>query len=582
MSSASNLSQLRAEMQQRWRAGEYLPVEFYLAQQPALRDDASGVVDLIILEIFLREEKGETPDADEYYQRFHEYADLLRIQFDLHSDLRARGGPVACDTGSLPSATSHKDRPEEKEANTSQGIHWLAAEADLRRRQEELHAWETRLRLIYEQAPAILWTTDTALRFTSSKGLGLRSLGLQTDQVAGLSLYDFFQTEDPMFPPIQAHLQALQGQAVSYEQVWLGQVFQVRVEPLHDPEKGIMGCTGVALEITDRKRAEENLQRSHEALNQKVAQRTAALAKANEALEQLLGEQVQVAEELHEQNEILQAILDGTTDAIYVKDLQGRYLLINPAGARFLGRPVEEILGQDDRALFSPESAAAIMAQDRWVLTSGRTQTVEEVGTVGGQTLIYLSTKGPYRDNEGRLIGLFGISRDISDRKRSERRLAAEHAVARALGASANLAEAAPRIIKVIGENLGWTTGAVWSFDRHAQLLRCQGFWHFSTHPVPEFEALTRAMVVPPGTNLVGQAWSTGQSVWLTDITQAPSFLRVRAAARVGLHTLLATPILSENAVLGVLEFGDVAVREPDAELLDMLSLYRQPNCPVH
>ena len=48
-------------------AGEYLPVEFYLAQQPALRDDASGVVDLIILEIFLREEKGETPDADEYY-----------------------------------------------------------------------------------------------------------------------------------------------------------------------------------------------------------------------------------------------------------------------------------------------------------------------------------------------------------------------------------------------------------------------------------------------------------------------------------------------------------------------------------
>ena len=140
MSSASNLSQLRAEMQQRCGAGEYLPVEFYLAQQPALRDDASGVVDLIILEIFLREEKGETPDADEYYQRFHEYADLLRIQFDLHSDLRARGGPVACDTGSLPSATSHKDRPEEKEANTSQGIHWLAAEADLRRRQIELHA----------------------------------------------------------------------------------------------------------------------------------------------------------------------------------------------------------------------------------------------------------------------------------------------------------------------------------------------------------------------------------------------------------------------------------------------------------
>ena len=175
----------------------------------------------------------------------------------------------------------------------------------------------------------------------------------------------------------------------------MGQVYQVRVEPLHDPEKGIMGCSGVALEITDRKRTEENLQRSHEALNQKVAQRTAALAKANEALGQLLDEQVQVAEELHEQNDILQAILDGTTDAIYVKDLQGRYLLINAAGARFLDRPVEEILGQDDRALFSPESAAAIMAQDRWVLTSGRTQTVEEVGTAGGQTRHLPIHQGP-------------------------------------------------------------------------------------------------------------------------------------------------------------------------------------------
>ena len=403
-------------------------------------------------------------------------------------------------------------------------------------------------------------------------GAGAASLDLQTNQVVGQSLYDFFRTEDPTYPSIQAHLQALQGQTASYEQAWHGQVYQVRVEPLLDPEKGITGCSGVALEITDRKRTEENLQRAQEDLNQRVAQRTAALAKANEALGQLLDERAQVAEALYEQNAILQAVLDGTTDAIYVKDLQGRYLLINAAGARFLDRPVEEILGQDDRVLFSPETAAAIMAQDRLVLASGQTQTVEDVGTAGGQTRTYLSTKGPYRDAEGQLIGIFGISHDISDRKRAEKRLAAEHAVARALSESASFAEAAPRIIQAICENLAWTTGAVWNFDRHAQVLRCQEFWHVPHHPVPEFEAITRAMTVPPGTKLAGQAWSTGQAVWVTDVSQDSSSLRARAAADGGIHVVLATPILSANAVLGVLEFSDVTVRQPDADLLDMLS----------
>ena len=94
--------------------------------------------------------------------------------------------------------------------------------------------------------------------------------------------------------------------------------------------------------------------------------------------------------------------------------------------------------------------------------------------------------------------------------------------MARALSESANFAEAAPRIIQAICENLGWTTGAVWNFDRHAQLLRCQEFWHVPHHPVPEFEAITRAMTVPPGTKLAGQAWSTGQAVWVTDVSQDP------------------------------------------------------------
>ena len=117
---------------------------------------------------------------------------------------------------------------------------------------------------------------------------------------------------------------------------------------------------------------------------------------------------------------LLQGITEGTTDAVFVKDLEGRYLMINTAGARFLGRTVGEVLGKDDTELFSPEVGRAIKERDRAVVHAGETQTYEEPGTAAGVTRLYLATKGPFRDPNGQVIGLLGICRDITDRKRAE------------------------------------------------------------------------------------------------------------------------------------------------------------------
>ena len=117
---------------------------------------------------------------------------------------------------------------------------------------------------------------------------------------------------------------------------------------------------------------------------------------------------------------LLRGITEGTTDAVFVKDLQGRYLMINSAGAGFLGKTVKEILGKNDSELFPPQVGRAIMERDHIVVQSGLAQTYEEDGTAAGVTRTYLSTKGPYRDSNGEVIGLLGICRDISDRKRAE------------------------------------------------------------------------------------------------------------------------------------------------------------------
>ena len=130
----------------------------------------------------------------------------------------------------------------------------------------------------------------------------------------------------------------------------------------------------------------------------------------------------QAEESLQQSYDLLHAVIEGTTDAVFVKDRQGRYLMINTAGARFLGKTVAEVIGKDDTELFSPETARAIMEGDRRIMATGEVQTFEDVGTAAGVTRTYLSTKGPYRDAQGNVVGVIGISRDISERKRAEER----------------------------------------------------------------------------------------------------------------------------------------------------------------
>ena len=118
---------------------------------------------------------------------------------------------------------------------------------------------------------------------------------------------------------------------------------------------------------------------------------------------------------------LLDAIISGTSDAIYVKDLQGRYLLANEAAARLAGITMDRIIGRDDQALFQEPSCGQIMATDRAILASGRTMKLEERATNhDGVEMVFLETKGPVFDRDGRITGLFGISHEITERKQSE------------------------------------------------------------------------------------------------------------------------------------------------------------------
>ena len=124
---------------------------------------------------------------------------------------------------------------------------------------------------------------------------------------------------------------------------------------------------------------------------------------------------------LQRSNSVLSSIFEGTTDAMYAKDLEGRYLRMNSAGARIFGMPVEEIIGQHDTALFTEEGARHIMECDRKVVQTRETVSIEETLTASGETRTYFTTKSPYLDDEGKVIGLVGVARDITEQKEAER-----------------------------------------------------------------------------------------------------------------------------------------------------------------
>jgi len=134
------------------------------------------------------------------------------------------------------------------------------------------------------------------------------------------------------------------------------------------------------------------------------------------------------------QSELLEAVVNGTTDAVYVKDVEGRYLLFNSGASRLFGKHADEVLGRDDTEVLQPEDAGVVMADDRRVMESGRTMTCERCLTMaGGAKIWFLITKGPVFDGRGKVAGLFGISHDITARKQMEEKLRKEQTLVRAL-----------------------------------------------------------------------------------------------------------------------------------------------------
>ena len=138
----------------------------------------------------------------------------------------------------------------------------IAMAIERKRSEEKVRESEARLRVLVEQLPAVLWTVDRGLRFTSALGAGFARLKIKPDELVGMSLLDYFETVDQTFLPIAAHRRAVAGEPMTFHVEWKSGSYACHVEPLRDSDGQVSGAICMSLDITDRKQLEEQLRQA--------------------------------------------------------------------------------------------------------------------------------------------------------------------------------------------------------------------------------------------------------------------------------------------------------------------------------
>jgi PAS domain S-box-containing protein len=311
----------------------------------------------------------------------------------------------------------------------------------------------------------------------------------------------------------------------------------VTVSPMADAAGQLIGASTIARDISERSRAERELRESE----------------ARKA-----------------------SIFDAALDCIITIDSESRIVEFNRAAERTFGYQRSEVLGQQMAELIVPPTLrerhyrglAHYLATGEGPVLGNRVE-MPALRADGSEFPVELAITAIH----GNGAPLFtACLRDLSDVKRIESRRAARMAVTQILSEASALAEAAPHVLQLLCETLGWHAGAFWQVDEKRQAMHCVAFWHAPSAAVREFESATRNRTFAAGVGLPGRVWTTRQPAWIPDVVKDDNFPRGPVADREELHGAFGVPVVVGPEFLGVIEFFSREIREPDPDLLEMMA----------
>ena len=265
----------------------------------------------------------------------------------------------------------------------------------------------------------------------------------------------------------------------------------------------------------------------------------------------------------------LQALIDRLPDNLWVKDVNSRFVISNQVTAARMGfAGPADLMGKTDLELLAPEIAQKFFADEQKIVQSGRPMIdMEECvfGASGGKTWI-LTTKVPLRNDRNEIIGVAGISRDITERKLADALRDGQAQILEMIAMGAPLEDVLDRLVRLVESQLTGIFASILLVDRDGARLR-----HGAAPSLaPAYTKAIDGIRIGPQAGSCGAAAYRREAVVVADIMTDPLWADYRdLAAANGLRSCWSTPILSyQGAVLGAFAMYSTTVREPtEAEM---------------
>jgi PAS domain S-box-containing protein len=299
--------------------------------------------------------------------------------------------------------------------------------AELTELRQHIARDENRFRTLIDNLPVRLFVKDRNSTYIACNPSYAQDLGMTSRDVPGKTDLDFYPHELAEKYRTDDRNVMESGRKMEFEESYLkdGQHCFVHTikTPLLDETGDVTGILGIFWEITDRKRAEEELDRHRHHLEDLVKERTAALARVNEQLTREIADRTKAEKLLNEWQQMLQSILDTIPVRVFWKDLNSNFLGCNRPFALDAGlKSPEEIIGRNDFEMGWAEQAELYRADDRLVMETGQPKLCyeETQTTPDGGKIWLLTNKVPLLDVEGGIKGVLGTYEDITESKRME------------------------------------------------------------------------------------------------------------------------------------------------------------------
>ncbi len=270
----------------------------------------------------------------------------------------------------------------------------------------------------------------------------------------------------------------------------------------------------------------------------------------------------------------LQAILEVDPEGVLVLDRERHIRQINPAGCTlFAAAFPEEVIGKDLLQFIHPDDGPDFervhhtALRGRSVMAKGRLMALSGQGRWVEMTSVLLPDEGTPESS------VLVVIRDVTEQRRSDRRQALQHAVAKVLAESSSVEQAVPELLRAVTTVLEWQVGLFWLVQEDHRTVRCTQDWSQAATTVQDFVDASRRETFASGLGLPGRCWARGEPLWVADILKESGFSRGPAAAMNALHAACAFPVWLRASVYGVMEFFSRDIHPPDHDLLRTLGI---------